>query len=111
MVVATDSYRTSGENAYRLSPRPLHRYLLGREILVDAIVLSHCRALVASQSNVSYFAEMANHGRFDTVWSIQNGMNSSDPLVAFYQCGLRKHLPRRLGGLPGVVIKRTPEPR
>jgi hypothetical protein len=105
MVLATDSFRTRGENAYRLSPRPLHRYLLGREILVDALVLSRCQALVASPSNVSDFAVLLNGGRFEAIWNIWNGKNSSNPLVALYQYGLRKRLPSWLGGLPGLVSK------
>jgi hypothetical protein len=105
MVLATDSFRTSGENAYRLSPRPLHRYLLGREILVDAMVLSRCRALIASPSNVSDFAVLMNGGRFETIWTIANGKSSKNPMVALYQYGLLRRLPPRLGGLPGVVSK------
>jgi hypothetical protein len=105
MVIATDSYRTSGENAYRTFPRPLHRYLLGREVLVDALLLSRCDSLVASGSNVSEFAKLVNGGRFETVYQVWNGVNSRNPLVAFYSFGVRKHLPPRLGGLPGVVWK------
>jgi hypothetical protein len=105
MVFATDSFRTSGENAYRMSPRPLHKYLLGREVLVDALLLSRCQALVASGSNVSEFATLVNGGRFEAVWRIWNGANSTNPLAALYLYRLRRSLPSRLGGLPGTVWK------
>jgi hypothetical protein len=108
MVLATDSFRTDGENAYRMSPRPQHRYLLGRGVLVDALLLSRCQALVAGSSNVSEFAKLVNGGRFEAVWTIWNGKNSTELLVALYQYGLRKRLPRRLGGLPGVVREAGP---
>ncbi len=38
--------------------RPLHRYLLGREVLVDALALSRCAALVCGASNVPLAATM-----------------------------------------------------
>jgi len=105
LVIATDSFRTSGGNAYRMRPRPLHRYLLGREVLVDALLLSRCQALVASGSNVSEFAKLMNNGAFELVWRIQNGSNSMNPLVALYLYGLRRRLPSRLGGLPGRIVE------
>jgi hypothetical protein len=105
MVLATDSFRTRGENAYRLHPRPLHRYLLGREVLVDAMLLGRCQGLVAGWSNVSEWAKLFNGGRYEVVWSIWNGRNSPDPLVALYLYGLRRRLPSRFGGLPGQIVR------
>ncbi len=105
LVWATDSFRTRGKNAYRMRPRPLHRYLLGREVLVDALLLSRCQALVASWSNVSEFAKLMNGGKYEVVWSIWNGRNSRNPLLALYQYGLRKRLPPTLGGLPGRILE------
>lgn len=105
MVLATDSFRTRGENAYRLNPRPLHRYLLGREVLVDAMLLGRCQGLVAGWSNVSEWAKLFNGGRYEVVWSIWNGWNSDNPLAALYLYGLRRRLPPRLGGLPGQIVR------
>jgi hypothetical protein len=105
LVFATDSFRTRGDNAYRMHPRPLHRYLLGREVLVDASLLGRCRALVAGWSNVSEFAKLRNGGRYEGVWRIWNGWNSQNPLAALYLFGLRKRLPPRLGGLPGRITQ------
>ena len=107
-VIATDSFRTRGENAYRIRPRPLHRYMLGREVLVDALLLSRCQALIASSSNVSEFAKLMNGDRYDVVWQIWNGWNSSNPIVARYLYDIRRRLPRRLGGLPGKVLQTVP---
>ena len=104
-VIATDSFRTRSENAYRLWPRPLHRYILGREVLVDALLLSRCQALIASESNVSELAMLMNGGRYEVVWKIYNGLNSSNPLLALYLYLIRRALPPRLGGLPGKVLE------
>jgi len=59
MLLTTDAYRVSAlvqtttdyEWLVR-SDRTLHRYQLGREVLVDAILLSRCGTLICSQSNV-----------------------------------------------------------
>ena len=105
MVLATDSYRTRGANAYRLNPRALHRYLLGREVLVDAMLLGRCQGLVAGWSNVSEWAKLFNGGSYEVVWSIWNGWNSQNPLAALYLYGLRRRLPARFGGLPGEIVR------
>jgi hypothetical protein len=102
-LIFTDSFRTRGENAYRIQPRPLHRYKLGREVLVDALLLSRCQALIASGSNVSEFAKLMNGNRYEVVWRIQNSMNCSNPLAALCLYDIRRHLPARLGGLPGTI--------
>ena len=107
-VIATDSFRTRGENAYRVWPRPLHRYILGREVLVDALLLSRCQALITSGSNVSEFAKLMNGGRCEVVRRIYNGSNSSNRLLALYLYGIRRWLPPRLGGLPGQVVETRP---
>lgn len=105
LVVATDCYRTGRENAYRIRPRSLHRYLLGREVLVDALLLSRCQGLITCGSNVTEFAKILNGGKFESVWRIHNGSNSTNPLAALYLHGVRRRLPPRLGGLPGRIIE------
>jgi hypothetical protein len=102
-LIFTNSFRTRGENAYRIKPRPLHRYKLGREVLVDALLLSRCQAFLASGSNVSEFAKLMNGGRYEAAWQIWNGLNCSNPLVALHLYDIRRRLPARLGGLPGAI--------
>lgn len=102
-LIFTNSFRTRGKNAYRMQPRSLHRYKLGREVLVDAILLSRCQALICSDSNVSEFAKLMNGGRYEAIWQIWNGLNCSNPLAALYVYNIRRHLPARFGGLPGTI--------
>ena len=106
LVMATDSFRTRRANAYRMNPRPLHRYLLGREVLRDAMLLGRCQGLVSCGSNVTEFARLFNAGRYEADWHIDNGFNSSNPYVALYLHGLRKRLPRGVGGLTGRIVTR-----
>lgn len=55
-VFFTPAYRLDGKNSYSVYPRQNHRYLLGKEVLIDAILLSHCNGLIHCSSNVANFS-------------------------------------------------------
>jgi len=64
-LVVTDAYRVStatrttrGYGWWFGARRPLHRYRLGREVLVDALALSRCTALLCGASNVALAANL-----------------------------------------------------
>lgn len=60
----SDAYRVSANSANTvhiikdesIPPRPLHKYLLGREVLIDALLLARCGHLLCGPSNVSHAA-------------------------------------------------------
>lgn len=68
MIVTTDSYRsTDGATAVHTSGsyvRENHRYLLGLEVLVDALLLSRCDYLISGKSNVPLAAILMNGGKY-----------------------------------------------
>lgn len=103
-VIDTGSYRTYNVNAFNLKPREQHRYLLGRDILIDAFLLSRCSGILSSDSNVSEFARFINNGRYEFSYMVENGVNSSNFLVARYLYGIKKMLPASWGGLSGKVL-------
>lgn len=64
-LVVADAYRVStttatgrGYDWWFGARRPLHRYRLGREVLVDALTMSRCAALLCGASNVALAATM-----------------------------------------------------
>jgi len=95
-------------NAYRINPRPMHRYLLGKEILFDAFILASCDGLVSSTSNVTEFARAYNNGRYTTDLVIDNGLNAANPLLAKYIWSLKNFLPEQLGGFSMSAIQQFP---
>ena len=97
-IVASDHYRTRGANAYRVYSRPMHKYILGREVLVDAIILGLCNGLVACTSNVAEAARFFNARKFCYQSTINNGPNSANPLVARYLWFVKASLPEHIGG-------------
>lgn len=92
-----DCYR-SNKNSYLESPRSQHRYLLGRDILIDAMLLSKAEALVCGGSMVSEMATFLACWKPDYQYRIDNGMNSDYQIIARYQWFLKSLLPSFLGG-------------
>lgn len=102
-------FRASKVNAYNLNPRPLHRHLLGKEALLDSLMLSCCDILLCGKSGITSNAVRSSR-RLKLVYTIHNGYNSRNLLAAKFLYRLKKHLPPGAGGLRNeVVISRYPE--
>ncbi len=102
-VIYSDMFRTHKVNAYKIRPRKNHMYLLGREVLIDAILLSKCTGLLCGDSNVSEVARFMNNKNYKFIYKINNGINSNNPLIARHLYAFKKYLPPRYGGLIGKL--------
>jgi hypothetical protein len=98
----TDAFRVSKTNAYNIYPRQNHRYLLGLEVLIDAMLLARCNGLICGDSGVSEHAIAINEN-FEFVYKIDNGRNFVNPYLARYAYNIKKSLPPLLGGLKGEL--------
>jgi hypothetical protein len=108
-VFSLPHFRTrSPVNAYRINPRPKHRYLLGREILTDTLILSRCDGMVSSTSNVTEIARAINNGRYRLDLVIDNGLNVHQRWLAPHVWSIKRVLPAKLGGFSDRAI--TPYP-
>ena len=45
LIFIEGSYRSDKNDAFEIYPRLNHRYKLGREVLIETILLSHCDSL------------------------------------------------------------------
>lgn len=109
-IMSLPHFRTrSPVNAYRINPRSMHRYLLGREILTDTFILSRCHGLVSSTSNVTEIARAINNGRFSMDLVIDNGLNVHNPWIAKHLWGFKRLLPAGLGGFREEAITYYPK--
>jgi hypothetical protein len=99
-VIHTHAFRTTEVNAYEMYARPNHKYLLGLEVLRDALLLGRCNALLCAGSNVAEFAQLYSAGRYDMVSKIDNGLNVANQAVAKRLWFVRNFLPKALGGFP-----------
>jgi hypothetical protein len=86
-----------------MNPRKNHRYLLGLEVCVEAILLSRCAGLVCGASNVSEFARFYNRDRYEFIYRIHNGKNSDRVIPAMVLFDLKKLLPFAFGGLQNTL--------
>ena len=98
MVISNNHFRTCGNNAYKMTPRLNHKYLLGREVLVDMLCLSRCDALIAGNSNVSEMACFLNNGKYSATIFIDNGFNSRYKLLARVLWDIKNIIPQGMGG-------------
>ena len=92
-----DSYR-SLENSYLYYPRHNHRYYLGRDILVEAMILSSCDGFLFTNSNVSEAAKLFNYNNKQYREEIDNGRNSNNFLTARFLWYYKAIIPEFLGG-------------
>lgn len=106
-VLYTKSYRTIGVNAYRQYPRDCHMYQLGREVIIDAFLLSKCDGLISCTSNVGEFARFVNHGKYEDNIQINNGPNSKNILLARWLWFIKKALPGGFGGFNIDINSKT----
>ncbi len=90
-------YRTNKTDAFNVYPRTNHRYKLGKEILIETLILSNCKNLVFVNSNVIdaviYFSK-----KKQKKYEIFLGKNSSNKLVARRLWSIKNFLPYFLGG-------------
>jgi hypothetical protein len=107
LIIMTPRFLTSGkEDSFNLKliPRDNHKYLLGKEILIAAYLLSKCKILLYAGSNVTAFASFLNQNQYDMNMLINNGVNSNNPYLAKIMFGIRKLLPSSIDGLKNEII-------
>lgn len=109
MVITLPHYRTHAPvNAYRIKPRVMHKYLLGREILTDAILLSRCHGLVSGPSTVNEFCRSYNDERYLIDLVIDNGFNATNKTAAMHLWNIKAKLSEEWGGFSNRAIKPFP---
>lgn len=91
-------FRRYRKNAYSISPRMNHRFLLGQEILVDTLLLAECNSLISGSSNVSEMAILLNANRYEVNCQIRNGTNSQSIFLAPFLWQMKSRIPTQFGG-------------
>lgn len=97
-VSSHNNFRTDGVNAYKINPRHNHRYLLGREIMVDMLTLSSCNSFIGCTSNVAEMARLFNNNKYTCQIKINNGPNSWRYPVSKFSWIIKNLMPYNFGG-------------
>tara|TARA_B100000767_G_C19701693_1_gene508723 strand:- start:137 stop:1162 length:1026 start_codon:yes stop_codon:yes gene_type:complete len=98
------SYRSNKNDAFKVYPRNLHRYKLGREALLEALLLSKCDHFIYLCSNLSSASISFNYNNKQKRYEIDNGNNSKNFIISRYLWYLKKILPTNMGGFGDIKI-------
>ena len=92
-----NSYR-SYKNSYLYYPRKNHRYYLGRDILIEAMILSSCDMFIHTNNNVSEAVKLFSINKNQKRLEIKNGRNSNNIIISRFLWYYKSLVPRFLGG-------------
>ena len=92
-------YRSDKNDAFEIYPRKRHRYKLGREALIETLLLSKCDYFIYLCSNVSSAAISFNLNTKQKRIQIDNGMNSKNIIISQFLWYLKTLLPKKIGGI------------
>ena len=106
MIYINSPYRSNKNDAFKIYPRKRHRYKLGREALIESILLSKCDALIHVTSNITSAAIAWNHNKSQIRYHINNGFNSKNIILSQFLWYLKKILPKNFGGFKNIIIEK-----
>ena len=92
-----NSFRSDVLKDFSNNQRKLHRYNLGKESLIEALVLSKTNHLICSRSNISEVAVLFSNKKIK-VEEIKNGYNSKSIFFSLFKWKFKRLLPKFLGG-------------
>ena len=99
VIYLNNSVRENNSNtAFDTYPRLNHRYKLGRDILIEACLLSYCDGYLDIRNNVREAATAFNLNPNQKRYFIDNGHNSAYPVIGKYIWYIKSFLPKMLGG-------------
>ncbi len=93
-----NSYRSNKDDAFKRYPRHNHRYKLGKEILVESIILSKCHGFLYQNSNVSEFVKYLDYKKKINYFYMKTDFNSSNEYIAKWLWYYKNIVPKFMGG-------------
>ena len=92
------TYRSNKDDAFKVYPRNFHRYKLGKEILLDTLILSKCNSFLHIDTNVSLFVKFFSKKKIPKFILMKTGYNTSNEYMAKWSWYIKSILPSYLGG-------------
>ena len=103
LIFLKDVYRSNINDAFKKYPRKNHRYKLGREIILDTLLLSSAECFIYVNSNVSSAAIALNLNKRQKRFIIENGNNSKNEFFAQFLWYLKKNFPIIFGDFKNKI--------
>ena len=108
-MIYKDCFRSYKDDAFKIYPRHNHRYLLGKEIMVESIIMSKCQSFLSSETNISNFIHIIKKKNKPKFYKIENGYNSTNEYYAMWLWYIKRILPSFLGGFGKSVDISNPK--
>ena len=99
LIYLKSSYRSNKNDAFKIYPRNLHRYKLGREAVLETLLLSSCKYFIYLNSNISSASIGFNIEKNQKRYEINNGFNSKNIIYSQFYWYIKKILPKKFGGI------------
>lgn len=93
-----NSFRSNKSNIFEQVTRKNHRYLLGKEHMIDMIILSKTDKIICSNSHLPDASRFISYPRKIDLIKIDNGNNSENILIAQFLWYFKNLLPSFIGG-------------
>ncbi len=93
-----NSFRAIDRQELAINNRKNHRYNLGRDSLVETLIMSNANFLICSRSNISEFANFFSKKKRLKSYEIFNGFNSPKILNSLFMWKIKNILPYKFGG-------------
>lgn len=91
-----DSFRSKKTDIFD-NKRKNHRYLIGKENIIDMLILSNTHSIICTHSNLAAASNFFKNFKIKTI-KINNGYNSNNLLIAQFSWYIKKMLPEFLSG-------------
>ena len=106
-LISYKSFRTNNYNIFESRNRNNHRYLIGKENLIDMMLLSKTKLVICSKSHLSEASKFINFkNKKFKLFEIDNGYNSKNIIIAQFLWYLKASLPKILGGFDKNYLKK-----
>ena len=105
-VIFYDSFKENKNDCFKVYPRKNHRYLLGKEILIEMLILSKLDYLAYNTSNVSQMSLFFNHNQNQLRFFFDNGLNHENKYLAQIYWYLKLLIPGFLGGFKKNILRK-----
>jgi len=97
-IINVRSFKSKKIDAFKIYPRKNHRYLLGKEIIIETLLLANCDGITYVKSNVSSAAIFFSNKK-KVLHPLFLGFNSRNKFIARWLWYIKNLLPRNLYGL------------
>lgn len=92
-----NSFRSDVLKDFSDNKRKFHKYKLGQESLIEALILAKTKLLICSRSNISEAAVLFSKKKLRVI-EIKNGYNSQRIFYSLIKWKIKNFLPKFLGG-------------